>query len=68
VSTILIVGANRGIGLELARQLVARGDTVLATTRRPSPDLDALGVRVLTLDVADDEAVADLPGQLRAIA
>ncbi len=55
---VLITGANRGIGLEFARQYAADGWEVIATTRRPSAELDALGVRVETLDVADFEAVA----------
>jgi NAD(P)-dependent dehydrogenase (short-subunit alcohol dehydrogenase family) len=42
----VVTGANRGIGLELARQLAARGASVVAVCRRSSPDLDALGVRV----------------------
>jgi NAD(P)-dependent dehydrogenase (short-subunit alcohol dehydrogenase family) len=42
----VITGANRGIGLELARQLAARGDQVVAVCRKTSPQLDALGVRV----------------------
>jgi NAD(P)-dependent dehydrogenase (short-subunit alcohol dehydrogenase family) len=58
MTTSLIVGASRGIGLELARALAARGDTVIATVRNPSPALDALGVRVETLDVTDDASVA----------
>lgn len=33
--TVLITGANRGIGLEFARQYAARGWAVIATTRRP---------------------------------
>jgi NAD(P)-dependent dehydrogenase (short-subunit alcohol dehydrogenase family) len=55
---VLITGANRGIGLEFARQYAADGWEVIATTRRPSAELEALGVRVETLDVADFEAVA----------
>ena len=31
----LVTGANRGLGLELARQLLARGDRVVATARHP---------------------------------
>jgi NAD(P)-dependent dehydrogenase (short-subunit alcohol dehydrogenase family) len=36
--TVLITGANRGIGLELARQYAAKGWNVIATTRRPIDD------------------------------
>ena len=58
MATVLITGANRGIGLEMARQYAARGDTVIAACRRTSPDLDALGVEVVEgVDVASDEAV-----------
>ena len=32
-STWLIVGASRGLGLEFVRQLLARGDRVVATVR-----------------------------------
>lgn len=42
----VITGANRGIGLELARQLGARGESVVAVCRQSSQALDALGVRV----------------------
>jgi NAD(P)-dependent dehydrogenase (short-subunit alcohol dehydrogenase family) len=36
--TVLITGANRGIGLELARQYAAKGWNVIATTRHPEGD------------------------------
>ena len=36
MSTWLIVGASRGIGLEFVRQLLARGDRVIATVRDPA--------------------------------
>ncbi|GMV18828.1 MAG: SDR family oxidoreductase [Polyangiaceae bacterium] len=42
----VVTGANRGIGLELARQLAARGASVVAVCRKSSPALDALGVRI----------------------
>lgn len=58
--TYLVTGANRGLGLEFARQLTARGDVVLATTRDPgkADDLKATGARVLPLDVAEDASLA----------
>jgi len=68
----LVTGAGRGIGLELARQLVARGDEVLATARRPR---EAAGLQdlarahgdrviVLPLDVGAPASVAALRGAL----
>ena len=56
--TILITGANRGIGLEFARQYASDGWDVIATARQSSPELDALGVRVATVDQSDADAVA----------
>ena len=56
--TILITGANRGIGLEFARQYSGDGWNVIATARHSSPELDALDVRIQPLDLADAEAVA----------
>ena len=60
--TVLITGANRGLGLEFARQFAAAGYDVIGTARRPegAKDLRALGVRVEQLDVTDAESVAKL--------
>jgi NAD(P)-dependent dehydrogenase (short-subunit alcohol dehydrogenase family) len=55
--TVLITGANRGIGLEFARQYSSDGWNVIATARHSSPDLDALQIRVETLDLSDADAV-----------
>jgi len=55
---VFITGANRGIGLEFARQYSADGWDVIATARQSSADLDALGVTVKTLDLSDADAVA----------
>lgn len=56
--TVLITGANRGIGLEFARQYSADGWEVIAAARQSSAELNALGVRVETLDLADPDAVS----------
>jgi NAD(P)-dependent dehydrogenase (short-subunit alcohol dehydrogenase family) len=61
MTTILITGANRGIGFETARQCAARGDEVIAVCRRSSDALAALGVQVIDgIDVTSDESVAGL--------
>jgi NAD(P)-dependent dehydrogenase (short-subunit alcohol dehydrogenase family) len=61
MSTYVITGANRGIGLELARQARAAGHDVVATTRHPvkSKELAELDVRMEELDVADPRSVAE---------
>ena len=46
MSTYLITGSNRGIGLELCRQIHKRGDNVIATCRKASKELRDLGVRI----------------------
>ena len=58
---ILITGANRGIGLEFARQYSSDGWHVIATARHSSPELYKLGVRVEPLDLSDADSVAAFP-------
>lgn len=61
---ILITGANRGIGLELCRQLLARGDEVIAVCRRVSDELMALKLRVIEgIDVSSDESIRGLQNE-----
>jgi NAD(P)-dependent dehydrogenase (short-subunit alcohol dehydrogenase family) len=61
----VVTGANRGIGLELARQLKARGASVVAVCRKRSQELDALGVRVESeVDVTEPAAWSKLAVRL----
>ncbi len=61
---ILITGANRGIGLELCRQLADRGDEVIAVCRTASTQLNNLDLRVIEgIDVSDDASLRGLQNQ-----
>ena len=65
MATVLVTGANRGIGLELCTQLAARGDAVIGVCRRSSDGLDALDVRVIDgVDVSTADGVAHLVAAL----
>jgi NAD(P)-dependent dehydrogenase (short-subunit alcohol dehydrogenase family) len=57
----VVTGANRGIGLALARQLHQRRAAVVAVCRQTSPALQALDVRVESgIDVADPRSWSEL--------
>ena len=68
----LVTGANRGLGLEFTRQLLARGDHVVATARHPgrASALNALAgahpgrLHVLPLDVASGKSRHELVQEL----
>lgn len=65
MKTILITGANRGIGLAMAQQFAARGDQVIATCRDSSDALQATGARIETgVEVTNAAAVAALAQRL----
>jgi len=71
MSTWLVTGANRGIGLEYARQLAEAGEQVIATCRDPASaqalrDLAAAhpGLRIETLDLEDRASIAALGQRL----
>ncbi|MCO4759701.1 MAG: SDR family NAD(P)-dependent oxidoreductase, partial [Oceanospirillaceae bacterium] len=64
--TILITGANRGIGLALTESYIKDGWRVLATTRSPGAAV-AKGAEPLVLNVTDPESIASLKAQLTGI-
>ena len=63
---VVVTGANRGIGLELVRQLLARGDRVEAAVRDPDQarELKQLDARVHRVDVTQDAQVTELASAL----
>ena len=67
MTTTLITGANKSLGLETARRLIEAGHTVYAGMRDPANGdaARALGAQVVQLDVTDqasiDAALASLP-------
>lgn len=54
--TVLVTGANRGLGRRIAEEFVARGAKVYAGTRRPDT-VDYAGVIPIELDITDPESV-----------
>ena len=65
MNRVLVTGANRGIGLELCRQLSARGDEPVAVCRQGSAALEALNIRVIEgIDVAVAEGASALSSRL----
>ena len=67
--TILITGANRGLGLEFARQFAADGWRVIATVRNLDTAAELLqldgAVEVHSLDATDRAAIARLAQELK---
>lgn len=67
MSTFVITGAGRGIGLELTRRLLARGDRVIATVRSEAAmkkldetlaEFDSANYEIYYLEVTDSKQVA----------
>ncbi|MGD8346487.1 MAG: SDR family oxidoreductase [Lysobacterales bacterium] len=66
MANVLITGANRGIGLEVASRLQQRGDAVTVLCRRSSNELETLGVEIIDgVDVCDPDALEMAAGKLK---
>ena len=68
--TVLITGANRGIGLALAQRYARNGYTVIGTARKPdqAAALKETGARIEQLDVTDSASVRALADRLDGVA
>ncbi len=66
-ATVLITGANRGLGLEFARQFGEKGYRVIGTARSPeeAAELHDTGARAVQLDVADSGSVRAMAEELK---
>lgn len=65
MATVVVTGANRGIGLELVRQFQGRGDHVIALCRNASVELTESGAEIVDgIDVSDDGCVPALTEKL----
>ena len=69
MTTTLITGANKGLGLETTRRLIEAGHTVYAGMRDTAKgaDAEALGAHVVQLDVTDEESVTSALRSLPAL-
>ena len=71
----LVTGANRGIGLEFVRQLLARGERVVATCRHPGRTLELTRLAgahpghllVLPLTLPDTRSIAELVREIATL-
>jgi NAD(P)-dependent dehydrogenase (short-subunit alcohol dehydrogenase family) len=66
VSTILVIGASRGLGLEFVRQYRESWDRVIATARDDAglKRLEKLGAQALKIDVTDPASISAFGGKL----
>jgi NAD(P)-dependent dehydrogenase (short-subunit alcohol dehydrogenase family) len=64
VTTVVITGANRGLGLALARHYISKGTTVIGGCRNPAAatDLAEAGAEVHPLDTGSGQSIAEFGG------
>jgi len=66
MATVLVTGANRGIGLELCHHLADRGDDVIAVCRTSNSWLEQPGITIVDgIDVGDDAVIEKLGKRLK---
>ena len=67
--TVLITGANRGLGFALAQHFIADGYKVIGTARKPAKatELKAIGAWVVQLDVTDDASIKRMTETLKNV-
>lgn len=72
---VLVTGTNRGLGLEFVRQLLARGDRVIACCRHPGKALALTELaaahpghlHILPLDLASERSIAEAVRETMAL-
>lgn len=75
MSHVLVTGANRGLGLEFARQLLSRGERVVATCRQPGRAIELTRLAgefpghltVLPLNLPDPRSISALAREIEAL-
>jgi len=72
-SIAVVTGAARGLGLEMCRQLLAEGKTVIACPRKAGePDLETLAgksggrLQIVPMDVGDERSIREAAGRIAA--
>ena len=68
MATVVITGANRGIGLEFVKQYMAKGDKVIALCRNTSDALSQSGAKVIDkVDVGNPECLEKILPTLKDV-
>ena len=68
MSTFLVTGSNRGIGLELCKQIYEKGNEVIATCRKASKELIDLGVKIEeNVEISSNQSIINLKKKLTGI-